>query len=899
MSTATVDAGSPATKFIVDMFSSSTVNPVYLSSLANKDAPNSEPRERHVTTRSSADIDAFVRRWDRKHRGLYFCVSTIQAGVTRRAKETASELTGLHADIDFKSVTVTQDEIKQKLRELTLLPSKIVDSGNGLHCYWHFREALPATSENIALVETLLRQLAEHLGGDPAVCEIARLMRLPGTHNTKEGAWNEVRVVSEIPARYDPGELAEWLDELNRPAIARKPEASKGNGQDTNPWLQVAARYNFKPPIDVEQRLAAMQFQGADSAAIHPTQLAVSASLLTHGTPLEEVVEMLLAATRAAAGPAGARWNWQREERDIRDMCKTWLTKHPELGQPDAKTQDRATPAIEQAATERATETDTETGAETANEHISEQVGPSTGEQQTNAGAAAAPATGTAGKKTRKRKLGRTTLVLAIADGVIKAVRQAGNDLLLTGGELHVYGEGIWMVANAAWEQRLRVLLQEGAEALGEGGDVKLLSAAWRRLLEHPGLYFERVNWDPVGKIAVANGVLDLRSKEFTSWSPQYFLRRKRLVAYDPVAKAPQVDEFLARLFQDRDAKTAAALIGLLQEFAGAALCVQLLHREQRRALFPVGPSRTGKSELARLYARLIGPPIASPSVGQIGERFGLACFFDATAWIRDDAVNEGDRLDPQRFKTIVTGEAIDIERKNRAAVRVELTIPVVLTANSLPASRDASDAVFNRSLVVDLTQVFDEQAAINVRRRLGVPPGTKWLADFLFDREGPGVLNWALAGLARLLKRGAFDIPEIVDAAIQRFKDESNPVAEFSRTMLEQAADTKVDRADMLCAFHGWFREEAGDDSKLHGARWLVPKLRTACPWAVLRKMKGKRYFCGVKLTDEALKYWLEQASAAQQSGHGSKGASSMAKEVNQDWTQKELDETPDNPPF
>ena len=597
MSTATVDAGSPATKFIVDMFSASTVNPVYLSSLANKDAPNSEPRERHVTTRSSADIDAFVRRWDRKHRGLYFCVSTIQAGVTRRAKETASELTGLHADIDFKSVTVTQDEIKQKLRELTLLPSKIVDSGNGLHCYWHFREALPATSENIALVETLLRQLAEHLGGDPAVCEIARLMRLPGTHNTKEGAWNEVRVVSEIPARYDPGELAEWLDELNRPAIARKPEASKGNGQDTNPWLQVAARYNFKPPIDVEQRLAAMQFQGADSAAIHPTQLAVSASLLTHGTPLEEVVEMLLAATRAAAGPAGARWNWQREERDIRDMCKTWLTKHPELGQPDAKTQDRATPAIEQAATERATETDTETGAETANEHISEQVGPSTGEQQTNAGAAAAPATGTAGKKTRKRKLGRTTLVLAIADGVIKAVRQAGNDLLLTGGELHVYGEGIWMVANAAWEQRLRVLLQEGAEALGEGGDVKLLSAAWRRLLEHPGLYFERVNWDPVGKIAVANGVLDLRSKEFTSWSPQYFLRRKRLVAYDPVAKAPQVDEFLARLFQDRDAKTAAALIGLLQEFAGAALCVQLLHREQRRALFPVGPSRTGKSK--------------------------------------------------------------------------------------------------------------------------------------------------------------------------------------------------------------------------------------------------------------------------------------------------------------
>src|SRR5262249_56185298 len=66
------------------------------------------------------------------------------------------------------------------------------------------------------------------------------------------------------------------------------------------------------------------------------------------------------------------------------------------------------------------------------------------------------------------------------------------------------------------------------------------------RLLEQPGLYFERVNWDPVGKIAVANGVLDLHSKQFTPWSPQHFLRRKRVVAYDPAAKAPQFDEFLA-----------------------------------------------------------------------------------------------------------------------------------------------------------------------------------------------------------------------------------------------------------------------------------------------------------------------------------------------------------------
>jgi hypothetical protein len=54
--------------------------------------------------------------------------------------------------------------------------------------------------------------------------------------------------------------------------------------------------------------------------------------LLNRGTSIDEVVEVLLAATRAAAGSFGQRWNWQREERAIRGMCETWLAKHPERG---------------------------------------------------------------------------------------------------------------------------------------------------------------------------------------------------------------------------------------------------------------------------------------------------------------------------------------------------------------------------------------------------------------------------------------------------------------------------------------------------------------------------------------------------------------------------------------
>jgi hypothetical protein len=327
-----VEAQSAAAKFIVDVFASSTGNPVYLCSLKNKDAPNNEPGERHVATRNIADIDAFIHKWDRKHRGLYFCVSTLANGATKRAKTTTAELTGLHADIDFKNIEATPEQARQALRELFLLPSKIVHSGNGLHCYWHFREALPATPENVTKVEKMLRQLCHHLGGDPQVCEIARLMRLPGTHNTKDNTWTEVKVIYETDARYDLEELEEWLADVS-PVIIRKP-ASSGNGDSSHDNPFAAFGEQTKPPIDVETRLAAMRYQGAGDNSIHATQLQVSASLLSQSWPVDEIVEILLNATRIAAGETGNVWDWPREEHDIRRMCSDWLAKHPEIVTP-------------------------------------------------------------------------------------------------------------------------------------------------------------------------------------------------------------------------------------------------------------------------------------------------------------------------------------------------------------------------------------------------------------------------------------------------------------------------------------------------------------------------------------------------------------------------------------
>jgi hypothetical protein len=326
----TVEAPSNvASNFLASMFGASTSEPVYICSLPNDDARDREPSERRLKTREPTQIDAFLKEWDRRDRAVYFCTATVKSTAKTRSKQTIAELNSIFVDIDFKDISIGLEEIEQKLRQAQLLPSKVVASGHGFHAYWIFKESLPATTNNIERIESLLRLLADHLGGDLACAEASRLMRLPGTHNSKGGCWTETKVIADRPLRYEIDELTEWL-EVASPIIHRKPQ---GNGhadnETTNPYLAVAERFGNKPPIDVEQRLAAMTYQGPGDSGIHATHVSVTAALLNRGRGIDETVEIVLTATRAAAGPFGERWNWRREERAIRGMCESWVTKHP------------------------------------------------------------------------------------------------------------------------------------------------------------------------------------------------------------------------------------------------------------------------------------------------------------------------------------------------------------------------------------------------------------------------------------------------------------------------------------------------------------------------------------------------------------------------------------------
>jgi len=322
--------GIPA-DFLLEAFAGRSQAPVCILCLPNIRGafPPSE-----IYTRDLAEAEAFVKEKDGPGAAIYFGANTTLPG-RKRNKDNVAEIVTLHADLDFKTIAATPDIIEQVLRALPLPPSTIVDSGNGFHGYWRFREALPP--ELRERIEAALRRLAWALAGDPAVCEIARIMRLPGSHNTKDGAWKPVLVRWNSGREYSFEELDEWLGGLESPLLARlAPPPKAGNGHARAGLAGAddtfgAYAAEIKPiPIDVENELDAMEFGGTDGNGVNLTQLRVIGSLLHDETPIEQAIDYVVDATWARI-PEAMGWNRAAEVAQLRDMTVRTIKGRPEL----------------------------------------------------------------------------------------------------------------------------------------------------------------------------------------------------------------------------------------------------------------------------------------------------------------------------------------------------------------------------------------------------------------------------------------------------------------------------------------------------------------------------------------------------------------------------------------
>jgi RepB DNA-primase from phage plasmid len=266
-----------------------------------------------IWTRDSDEVVEFAKKWDQPGRGTFYCVSTTKG--RKRNKNNYAQSVLVHTDVDFTSIKETPAQAEASLRSLTLPPSRLHFSGNGIHALWVIKK--PITDS--ARVTDLVQKLARIVGGDTMVCHVVALMRLPGTHNTKEGAWTEV-TAEDTGATYSLNDVAKLVS-TTEPVLT-----IKGKSTEDNVFLRLARQLR-SAPMDVAERLADMTYGGAAGDGVHDTQLSVTAALMQRGRSIDEITAYVLQETRKVSGTES--WNWDVEETAIREMCEDWEEKHP------------------------------------------------------------------------------------------------------------------------------------------------------------------------------------------------------------------------------------------------------------------------------------------------------------------------------------------------------------------------------------------------------------------------------------------------------------------------------------------------------------------------------------------------------------------------------------------
>lgn len=228
---------------------------------------------------------------------------------------------------------------------------------------------------------------------------------------------------------------------------------------------------------------------------------------------------------------------------------------------------------------------------------------------------------------------------------------------------------------------------------------------------------------------------------------------------YDASADCPKFRKFIEGLFYEED-------IPVIQEYLGYCLIPNTL---AQTALFIIGEGGEGKSRIPVLMEHIMGPnSVVNGKFHKLQDKFALVNLDKQMMFIDDDLSLEAID-DTSNFKKIVTSETyLSVEPKGKAEYKTRLYSRILCCGNGAIQSKfDRSDGFYRRLLICKVKPVsFDK------------PDRT--LSDQL-DEEIPGIINWLLEGLCRVVKNGFIIEPsKKMDKELQLLKDNSDTISLF-----------------------------------------------------------------------------------------------------------------------
>jgi len=325
----------------------------------------------------------------------------------------------------------------------------------------------------------------------------------------------------------------------------------------------------------------------------------------------------------------------------------------------------------------------------------------------------------------------------------------------------------------------LKKFLGDAAEKIGYG-------IVAMHFLDRRSLYeqFLSANFLPtperpkdVVQINLKNGTFEVtpKGRKLRSHSPKDFLTYVLPFGYDQEAVCPMFEKFLNRVLPDQERQQLLA-----EFFAYVFLRTSTLKLE--KVLILQGTGANGKSVVFEISRALFGEEnVCSYSLKSLCDDKG-----QYRAGLQNKLLNYASEIDkginPDIVKKLASGEPCEARFLYQEPFLITDYAKLFFNANELPKDVEHTEAFFRRLSIIGFDVTIPEKDQ------------DPELPRKITESELPGVLNWVLKGLDRLLKNKKFSECEAVKKKLDSYKRDSNSVLLFM-----EEAGYSISKADSL----------------------------------------------------------------------------------------------------
>lgn len=351
-----------------------------------------------------------------------------------------------------------------------------------------------------------------------------------------------------------------------------------------------------------------------------------------------------------------------------------------------------------------------------------------------------------------------------------------------------------------------------------------------------------REDFDNTGtRIAVANGLLDVKTKGFEPADPIHKTTKRMPVGYVEGAECPKFLAFLeSAVMVGGDRAAAAEVMGLIQRYLGAAI---LGDWSSDSFLVVHGPGGSGKStvfeDIPRAlfgdgtgYWSTISPAVFTRGISDNGRKFELATVAGSRLLTCNEAFEGGSHMDSSFLKGFTDGSVQRAAFKGRDNFSMTPG-RLVFMSNTLPKMTSVDSGVARRACFVEFPHGHSAS-----------DPTLPTPDEKLFERdivpELPGILNWVVEGAAEYLRVG-LNPPTAVYASTKSSLLDSSEIGTFLQYLRPVSPeDPEVVRTEFLTLkdLHSLYRDWL-DMTQARGAtatnfmseREMLSSIRSAYP--------------------------------------------------------------------